>query len=165
MSMDQEKYERRVYSILDLFSDIGGLFGALSPIFAGLVTVLTYLSSYQFVMSHLFVCSDSSESTAARSLEKNDVQWRSCRSLYLTILSKLPASVKCCKCLRPSRQETLRAKGLKHVLHEVSISNIIRQLRVLNAAAKQGRTTEQWAELEKKHSFIAYSDLDTDQSA
>ncbi len=32
MSLDQTKYFRRVYGILDFLADMGGLFGAISPV-------------------------------------------------------------------------------------------------------------------------------------
>jgi len=47
----------------------------------------------------------------------------------------------------------------------VSISSIIRQLRVLNAAAKETRNVEQWEQLRRKHEFVAYEDLGGTESA
>ena len=54
MSLDQTKYIRTVYSGLDYASDLGGLYGALSPIFVALITVLNFWGSYQHVMDHVF---------------------------------------------------------------------------------------------------------------
>ena len=41
--------------MLDFFSDIGGLFGAISPLCLILLTGLNFWSSYQFLMDDLFV--------------------------------------------------------------------------------------------------------------
>ena len=46
MSNAQENYNRVVYSNLDLVSDLGGLYGAISPIFVGFVAIINYYSSY-----------------------------------------------------------------------------------------------------------------------
>ena len=50
-------------------------------------------------------------------------------------------------------------------MNEVSISQIIKQLRVLNAAAHLSMSKEQWKELKSKHEIMAYSDLDSDLDA
>ena len=54
MSLTNKIYWRRVYSTLDLGSDIGGLFGLISPISLSIIAVCNYFSSYQFIMSNLF---------------------------------------------------------------------------------------------------------------
>ena len=45
-------------------------------------------------------------------------------------------------------------------MEETEISNILTQLRVLNAAAKETRTQVEWKELKRLNSLLAYSDLD-----
>ena len=52
--------------------------------------------------------------------------------------------------------------GLLHVLDEVQITHIIQQLRVLNAASQENRSPEEWFELQRKHSRMHYSDLDSE---
>ena len=91
--------------------------------------MFNYRGSYEFVMTDLFVASSGvvDATTAADRTVSRDSKKRLCKSLYLAILSKFPAFFTyCCGCLKPSREETLRAKGLNHVMQEVSISNIIR---------------------------------------
>jgi len=56
----------------------------------------------------------------------------------------------------------LRTRSFRHILKETSISHIIKQLRVLNAACKSTRTAEEWEALEKENKLMAYSDLETD---
>jgi len=46
LSQDQIKYYRNVYSFLDLMSDVGGLYGSISPICVTMVFFLQYRSSY-----------------------------------------------------------------------------------------------------------------------
>ena len=89
--------------------------------------MLNYRGSYEFVMTDLFVASSGGVDAPANRTVSRDSKKRLCKSLYLAILSKCPAFFTyCCGCLKPSREETLRAKGLNHVMQEVSISNIIR---------------------------------------
>ena len=46
LDLDNIEYHRQVYTILDYFSDVGGLFGAVSPIFMTLLAVFNFYSSY-----------------------------------------------------------------------------------------------------------------------
>ena len=50
----------------------------------------------------------------------------------------------------------------KHVLTEVSISNIIKQLRVLKAATKQTLSAKDWKLLKHRYELKAYSDLESE---
>ena len=54
ISLTSRRYFRRVYSIMDFLSDMGGLFGALGSIFLALAIGMNYFGSYQFVMAELF---------------------------------------------------------------------------------------------------------------
>ena len=44
-----------MYTTLDYASDLGGLFGAISPFFTICLSIINFYSSYQFLMSDLFV--------------------------------------------------------------------------------------------------------------
>ena len=55
MDMNRQHYNREVYSILDFFSDIGGLYGAISPISVIILTIVNFWGSYQYLMGDLFV--------------------------------------------------------------------------------------------------------------
>ena len=66
---------------------------------------------------------------------KNDVQWNSLKSLQLNIHTFFPKSLQCC-CLKPNKAGRIRSKCYDQILQETSVSHIIQQLRVLNAAAK-----------------------------
>ena len=55
LTMDRRDYFRKVYGVLDLLSDVGGLFGAISPICGILLVAFNFWSSYQFLMDDLFV--------------------------------------------------------------------------------------------------------------
>lgn len=55
LSMERLDYKRKVYSILDFFSDLGGLYGAITPICVILLVVCNFWSNYQFLMHDLFV--------------------------------------------------------------------------------------------------------------
>ena len=45
MNMDRRDYYRSVYSILDYVADLGGLYGAISPICVILLVVINFWSS------------------------------------------------------------------------------------------------------------------------
>ena len=73
LSMDRKDYTRKVYSILDFFSDVGGLFGAIRPIFTIVLGVISFWSSYQFLMGDLFVESNQeSASPLSKSMSENN---------------------------------------------------------------------------------------------
>ena len=55
MNLDSRMYHRKVYSWGDYISDMGGLFGALSPICMSILTIVNFYSAYQFLMDDLFV--------------------------------------------------------------------------------------------------------------
>ena len=46
VSATRDFNERKIYTVLDLVSDVGGLFGGLSPICFLLVSVFQYHGSY-----------------------------------------------------------------------------------------------------------------------
>ena len=50
MSLSRVEYTRTVYSTLDFLRDIGGLFGALGPLFGIVVTIFQYRGSYLNLM-------------------------------------------------------------------------------------------------------------------
>ena len=61
MNMTKKIYLRSVYSSLDFVSDIGGLFGALMPLFTAILTTFNFYASYQFIMHDLFTSRQSSK--------------------------------------------------------------------------------------------------------
>ena len=48
------------------------------------------------------------------------------------------------------------------MLKEISIVKILKQLRVLKAAAKQSMSKHEWKLLNNNHAMMAYSELDSD---
>ena len=70
MSLDSLDYYRRVYSWGDYISDLGGLFGALSPLCYAVLTIINFYSSYQFLMDELFVTSVREYNAGMRKIEQ-----------------------------------------------------------------------------------------------
>ena len=142
----------------------------------GLILILNYYSGYQFLMAQLFFDSieipgelfrtkmDYSEkgfskSQSFRKIEvKNDVQWNSFKSLKLNLHYFLPQWLMCC-CCKQRQQDRIRQKSYDMVMHETSVSYIIQQLRVLNAACKENRTDKEWQKLKDKYALIAFEDF------
>ena len=55
MNLGKKVYFRRVYSSLDFFADIGGLFAACRVACLAILMLSNYYSSYQFIMHDLFI--------------------------------------------------------------------------------------------------------------
>lgn len=55
LSRDRHVHIRRVQSVLNRLAEIGGLFGALSPICMIIIFIVHYKSQYMFLMKELFV--------------------------------------------------------------------------------------------------------------
>ena len=55
MSYDRHRYIRRVSTGFDRLSNIGGLFGALTPLCYVFVTYIHYKGQYMYLMKELFV--------------------------------------------------------------------------------------------------------------
>ena len=71
---------------------------------------------------------------------RNDVQWNSCKTLLLNIQTFASPRFLCCRCLKPKKKQALRVKGFKHILEEVSIVKILKQLRTLKGAIKEEKS-------------------------
>ena len=69
MFLSKRIYYRSVYSSLDFNSDIGGLFGAISPLVMGFLTVMNFYASYQFLMNDLFIKSDSQSQVGGATID------------------------------------------------------------------------------------------------
>ena len=94
------------------------------------------------------------------------VQFSCCKSLYIALVTMCskPGSKKCLFGCKTNRRERLKSRGLRHLFDELSISHIIRQLRVLNAASKSRCSKLEWQQLEQTHAYMVYSDLDPEDT-
>ena len=144
MSLDRVYLIRKVPTILDLFSELGGLFTSISRLFLLIISILNYFGSYQFLMAQMFYSKSNiggkddpfKDNIMERIDMRNDVQWNSRRTLMLNMKTFLPKSCLCC-CCRHDKKSRRKSKAFRHILHETSITHIITQLRVLNAAARR----------------------------
>ena len=55
---DLYRYTRTTYTFLDVLRDVGGILGALSGVFTGIVFVLNFNGIYQWLTSKLFRVQD-----------------------------------------------------------------------------------------------------------
>ena len=67
MSLTSRVYVRQVYTFLEFLGELGGLFGALTPLCMMVVTAFQYQSSYQFVMAAMFIDHDGKKEAPATS--------------------------------------------------------------------------------------------------
>ena len=61
MSLTLTSYIRRVYSIMDVIGDIGGLLGAFAPICIAIVRIFHHRSAYMFLAGELFGSAQANE--------------------------------------------------------------------------------------------------------
>ena len=91
------------------------------------------------------------------------MQWSTCKTMCLNIRTFVnPRYQRLCCQPQNNRKYRLETLGFKHVLKEISIVNILKQLRVLKAAAKQSMSKHDWKLLNNNHAMMAYSELDSD---
>ena len=103
--------------------------------------------------------------TTEKRYEFNDVQWNTIKTfkvnLHTFYWKYLP---KCCRCcIKPNKKQRQRSAALDYSLNEINIANIIMELRVLKAAAKETRSAEEWLKLRRANLLMAYSDLDSER--
>ena len=55
MSQDKHLYTRRLDTLADRLSKVGGLFGAITPFCYAVVAIATYKAQYMYLMKELFV--------------------------------------------------------------------------------------------------------------
>ena len=60
LSLSIEVHDRNVYSILDILSDLGGLYNALRIIFFFTVTFFQYRGSHMFILRDMLYSKDES---------------------------------------------------------------------------------------------------------
>ena len=84
------------------------------------------------------------------------------KSLLLTIQTFINPKYLCCNLKRKTTKQHLRVKGYKHMLKEMSIVNILKQLRVLKGAIKYEKSIQEWKNLKLSYAMMAYSDLESE---
>ena len=174
VSQHQQKYFRRVYNVFDFLADLGGLFGALTPLFASIVFCIQYRSSYQFLMADIFVDKEIKKrktiennqnsrlsvkrqaSHERRVLKKNNVQWNSCKAILLNMQIYLPAWIWCCSRCKPTDRTEDFVDGYRKLLKEISITRILKRMRVLEGKARNGISKGKWKEEKQRYSFKDY---------
>ena len=70
LSLHLDVYERQVFSLLDILSDIGGLYGALKVIFYIVITFFQWNGHHMFLMKDMF----NAEEKSVKSMTPSEVQ-------------------------------------------------------------------------------------------
>ena len=97
---------------------------------------------------------------------RNNVQWNTFKTICLNLRTFISHRYLCHCCSQSKvRESRLEVRGYNHVRQEISIVNILKQLRVLKAIAKEGKTDHEWRLLNHEHALMAYSELDSDAQA
>lgn len=65
-----------------------------------------------------------------------------------------------CSCCKPGREKKTFVKSYKKLLKEISVTTMLKTIRVLKARAKENKTNEDWKESKLKFTYKAYEDED-----
>ena len=95
---------------------------------------------------------------------RNNVQWDVCKTICLNLRTFVNPRYLCLCCAPDgSRKQRLEVKAYRKVMKEISIVNILKQLRVVGAMIKQEKTKADLERLKRTFELMAYSDLESDE--
>ena len=167
MSYDKHKYIRREATVVDRLSNIGGLFGALTPLCYAFVTYVHYKGQYMYLMKELFVnpndldekrdgADDTKEEhdLRVRARSRNLTQWTCFAPLWLCFRYNCAY---CCK----KKILNARLRAYEKVQREVKVTHIVKQLRVLRNIVKTKLNVKghNWTKAMALHGIKDYRDF------
>ena len=145
-------YERTVYTLFDLLSDIGGLSGILISLFFLIVSTWNHNKFDNMLVSRLFKIrreTTGEDDEIVNSCMPNCTDW---------IFSLLPNFCICCK---RARKEVAMQKARDKLASETNIVGIIRATRYMEIALRQLIPAQELRKLKEK---ALYKTIDPDAS-
>ena len=123
MDLDVMHYERHVYTIFDMLSDLGGLIGILTSVFAVFNAWWNYQAFENFMASRLFKVRKPAEDIRADMdyFDKSDyIKISNFPNFKNWILSLVPT---CCKCfiIKRSKKENAMQMAREKLAKEINI--------------------------------------------
>lgn len=152
--------------MLDFLGDIGGLFGALGPLCASTVTLFQYRGSYMYLASTMLSNPERPDDLTSSQITQDvtekgagymsKIQWSCFNIICFNCKFRPPRAIvnKVFKCCKMSSRERIYAAKYKQMEKEISISYIVRTLRVIKEVVKDSMTDEQWLIAFEKHSLL-----------
>ena len=83
---------------------------------------------------------------------RKDLQWNTCAVIKLNMMAFLPQCMLRLCCLKLTAERKRLSQTYLKLRNEVSIAEIVRQLRVLKAAARVAVSEEKWERLQHQFS-------------
>ena len=109
---------------MDVLGALGGLFGAIVPVFMLIVRTFHYRGEYMYLIGEIFGTAQS-DTEVGKFIRKprNTIQWNCCRVTFFNL--KIRRIFRCCQ-MRLSRQDRLFAKSYNLVEKQCTVTNIMR---------------------------------------
>ena len=136
MDLNLMTYERTLYTLFDLLSDVGGLSGILVTIFSVIISIWNYNSLENLLVSNLFNIKNEESHHDDHPLKRSSTEEiKISRTPYCreTLLCLLPG--RCTVCC-PLRKERAMQKAREKLAHETNIVEIIQSWRYMESALK-----------------------------
>ena len=118
LSLSLDVYERQVYSLLDILSDIGGLYGCLRGIFHIIVLFFQFRGDHMFIMKDMFNSEDKSfqkmtplerQETKIVLEKRNRIQW----NCWFVLMANCKIFCPCC--CKMSKRERILHKNYQNL--------------------------------------------------
>ena len=133
MDLNLMTYERTLYTMFDLLSDVGGLSGILVTIMTLIMTIWNYNSFDDLMVASLFnIKSEASYDDGLRS-EPEQIKVSHTPHCKEFLLSLLPGRSKCCR----KRKEHAMHQARDKLAEETNIIEIVQSWRYMKSALEQ----------------------------
>ena len=139
MNQTRIEYKRFVYSLIDLLGEIGGLFGAIMPLFTFLVTIFQFRGTFMNLTSAMMPKPKKiDENKQAQTLQKVNTivngkqrstkkrSFNCCSVTFTNIQIWCPrACLQLCRCFRAKQQQRMFIDRYQQVQREVQLTYVL----------------------------------------
>ena len=165
-------YYRSVYTFLDWLRDIGGLYGSISAFCIAIVFIVQFQGQNMYLMAKLYAANTELPQQGGcfgcRSAKTNEISPSSGKSLqdqhklrwhlgqvFMTNLKRFCKDhtkvQKYCCCLRSTQRDQVFINGYEKLTEEIRITNVLKQIRVMEGVLKDKLGKENWNKAVKKY--------------
>ena len=164
MDLDMIHIERKLYTVFDMLSDVGGLLGILTSIAALLNTIWNYQAFDNFMVSRLFKIKRPKEEILADTgffSQSEYIKLSIVPNLRNWCLSCVP---RCCFCCGYSRKEKALQLARAKLDKEVNIIEIVKSWRYFESAIRFLLTERKRLDLKERSRYLTVDpDFDTEK--
>ena len=162
MDLNIMQFERKLYTVFDMLSDVGGLLGILTSICALLNAIWNYQAFDNFMVSRLFKIKrpkDEIDDGAGFFSQSDYIKLSITPNLGNWLLSLIP---KCCLCCKDSRRERALQMARTKLDKEVNIIEIVKSWRYFESAIKFLLSEKKRLDLKERSRYLTV-DPDPDE--